>query len=283
VALGRAMTAVQGQEAVFWNPAGLARLTDRRILVYRGNNFAGDQTAISLVGAREGLGTLGLSYQLVDVGEQESRDPTGTVVGSISVRSHLAVASFATALSDWLSTGLNFKFVRFSESCRGQCPEAGVTATTVAVDAGFQVSPFRNRPMRFGAMVAHIGPRLQFINAEQADPLPTRIRVAAAYQALNRLSPTGTFALWLNLEVEDRWRDPGEPTVYVGTEFSAGTDEMIFARAGYVFRDLDQRRGAAIGLGLHYDRVEVGIARSLASASIAPDTEPIYVTLGIVF
>jgi len=59
VALGRAMTAFESQEAAFWNPAGLARLEEGRILVYRGNTLAGEQTAFSAVVTRGRIGTFG--------------------------------------------------------------------------------------------------------------------------------------------------------------------------------------------------------------------------------
>ncbi len=281
VGLGRAVTAVEGPEAVFWNPAGLARVEGRHLQLFRGNNFAVEQFGTSFVGHEPGLGSLGISYQLTDVGEGGLTDDTGNLLGSITVRSHVAILSFATQVARRLDAGVNMKVAHFRQSCRGQCSEAGVSSTSVAFDAGLLIRPTEGS--RVGLMMAHMGPSVQFINAEQADPLPTRVRVASSYQVLQHWDGDGDFSLWVNLEVEDRWRDLGDPSVYLGSELVIGAQEALLVRAGYVFRDLDQRRGAALGLGLRYDRFDLGIARSLAAAELTPDTEPVYVTLGIGF
>ncbi|MCA9739556.1 MAG: PorV/PorQ family protein [Gemmatimonadetes bacterium] len=281
VALGRAMTAVPGAEAVFWNPAGLATLEGSHLELFRGNNFAVEQFGAAVLGKAGGLGTVGLTYGLTDVGEGALTDETGQVLGSITVRSHVATASFATGLVSSVDAGVNVKLAHFRQSCRGQCSQAGVSSTSVAFDLGLLAHP--GDAFRLGVMVAHLGPKVQFINAEQADPLPTRLRVAGAYEIIRQWEESGRFQLWMNLEMEDRWHDLGDPSLYLGSELQVGTDEALFVRAGYVFRDLDQRRGAALGLGLRYDRFNVAIARSLAAAELSPDTEPVYVTLGIAF
>ena len=283
VGLGRAMTATVGHESAFWNPAGIARVDRRQVLVYRGSTLAGDQTAFSFVLFRPLLGAAAVSYQLLDIGDQDLRDQDGQVLGTISLRSHVGVASLATTLFDRLTAGLNFKVLQFRQSCRGQCTDAGVSATSYAVDVGLQAEPLAEIPLRFGAMVAHVGPRLQFINAQQADALPSRMRFAGSYQMLDAITDDPRFALWVSVEVEDRMRSPGDPSLYVGSELTAGTDELIFVRAGYVFGELDQTDGAAIGLGLQFERFDLGIARSLAAADIGQESEPFYFTLGLAF
>ncbi len=283
VGLGRAMTAVASPEAVFWNPAGLAAVDRRRLLIYRGSTLAGDQTAFSVVFNKPALGSAAASYQLLDIGDQEVRDKNGQLLGTISLRSHLGVVSFATTLFRGLAAGLNFKVLHFRESCRGQCFDAGVSATTYAVDVGLQSQPVADLPLRLGAMIAHVGPRLQFINAAQADPLPSRARISGAYQVLDPFTTDERFELWINVEVEDRLRSPGDASLYVGSELVAGAEEAVFVRAGYVFGELDQTDGAAIGLGLRFQRFDLGIARSLAAADIGQESEPFYFTLGLVF
>ncbi len=281
--MGRAMTAIPTQESAFWNPAGLAGVDRSRFLFYRGDQLAGEATAFTLLLRSESVGTLGLSYQLLDVGDQDLTGDDGAVLGRVSVRSQQGVVSFATQFLDRVNAGVNFKVVQFRLDCRGQCLDAGVTATTYAVDAGIQSTPLDAIPLRLGAMVAHLGPRLQVVNAEQADPLPTRVRVSGAYDMLAHFAQDEPLDLWLTVELEDRWRSPGHPSVFIGTEFSAGRRDMIFVRAGYVNGDLDQTDGAALGLGLRYERFDLGIAKSLARAELTGDTEPVHVTLGVVF
>lgn len=283
VSMGRAMTAMESPEAAFWNPAGLAGTTESKAVLFRGDHAVGTATAFSFLGAREGVGTLGASYLLLDVGDQDLTDSDGNVLGTVSVRNHLGVVSGAAHLAGNLAAGLSFKVIQFRLSCRGLCPDAGTTATTYAMDAGIQLHPSARLPLRLGAMVAHVGPRLQVLNAEQADPLPARIRVAAAYDVLSRLAPEGQVRGWVSAELQDRLRDPGSLSLFVGSQLEAGTHDALYLRAGYVVGDLDQEDGARVGLGLRYERFDLSIAKSLAVSTLTGETEPVHVTFSIVF
>lgn len=283
VSLGRAMTAVPGSESAFWNPAGLAGMEENRLVVFRGDHLVGEATAISTLLSHQPIGVFGLSYQLLDVGEQDLTDRQGNVLGTINVRSHIGVASVATRLADWLDAGVNFKVVQFNLSCRGQCPDVGVRSTGWAVDAGIQARPFKAVPLRVGAMFAHLGPDFQVVNADQADPLPTRIRVSAGYEVLGHFVDSSDLTLWLNFEVEDRWSEPGEtPSYYFGTEFVAGQGDILFVRAGFQEGEIVQSDGFAVGVGIRYQRFELGLAKNLAG-SITGETEPIFVSFGLNF
>jgi len=283
VSMGRAMTAMSGPESSFWNPAGLAAVDRSSFVVFRGDHAVGTATAISALATRPGLGTVAASYLLLDVGDQDLTDVEGNVLGTVSVRNHLAVASVATKLFDRLEAGLSLKLVRFKLSCRGICPDAGTTATTYAFDAGIQTTPIDGMPLRFGAMVAHLGPRLQVLNAEQADPLPARVRVAVAYDVVQSLVRSDQVRGWLTVELQDRLRDPGSLSYYIGSEIQAGAGDALFLRAGYVIGDLDQEAGGRVGLGLRYERFDLAIAKSLAVSTLTGETEPVHVTFSIAF
>ncbi|MCH7891951.1 MAG: hypothetical protein IH921_10670 [Gemmatimonadetes bacterium] len=283
VSLGRAMTAVTTPEAAFWNPAGLASLAKSEFLIMRGDPLAGVSTAISWLMVRQPLGVLGLSYHLLDGGEQNIVDPQGNIRGSFTIRSQVGIVSAATPLARWLEVGLNMKIVRFDLSCRGQCDDAGVRASGWSGDVGFQSQPLAGVPLRLGAMVAHFGPKFQVVNAAQADPLPTRIRLSAAYEILRHFDPPADLALWIRVEVEDRWTRPGESaSFYVGTELVAGSTNEIFLRASRASGEINQTAEIAFGLGLRYESFELALARSFAS-SIVEDSEPVYVSFGIRF
>lgn len=187
VARGRAATAMPGGEAAFWNPAGLASLDRSRLTILRGDAAQGTGTAVSGLMARPGVGILGLSYLLWDVGDQEFRDADGNPTGVLSVRNHLALVTLAAPLLPRLDVGVNLKVMGFRLGCRGVCQGLATSSTGYALDAGVLWHPSTSLPFRPGAMVAHLGPRFQLRNAEQADPLPTRIRVAAAGDVLRVL------------------------------------------------------------------------------------------------
>jgi hypothetical protein len=283
ISLGRAMTAVTSAESAFWNPAGLAGLDQSELLIMRGDPLAGVSTALSWAIARQPLGVVALSYHLLDGGEQNLVDAQQNVRGTISIRSHVGIVSAATGLADWLDVGWNMKVVRFDLDCRGQCDDAGVQSSGWAGDVGFQAQPLANVPLRLGAMIAHFGPRFQVVNAAQADPLPTRIRLSAAYEVLEHFGPPADVALWIRVEVEDRWRRPGKsPSFYVGTELVAGSTEAIFLRASWAREEIKQADETAFGIGLQYERFELALARTFTS-SILEGSEPVYVSFGIRF
>ena len=281
IGLGRAMTALHSEEGVFWNPAGIAGETERRALIYRGEQLAGSATAASFLFPWRRLGTFGLSYLLLDVGDQDKTDDRGNHLGSISVRNHLAIASFATSLPWGISAGANLKLVQYRVGCRGQCTDLVTTRSAYGVDVGVQAQPFSALPLRFGWMLAHAGTGFGSSTEEQLQPLPTRLRFALAYEILHRVVEDGVMDLWATVETEDRARDPGSPSVYVGLNFSAA--ELIFVRAGYVGGKLDQTDGATAGLGFRIDRFELNLAKSLTRSQVTGEAQPIHVSLGVTF
>lgn len=282
VALGRAMTALSSSESAFWNPAGLASLHGNRILLMRGEHVAGEATGFSGIWGRSEAGALGVSYQLLDVGTQDLTDDMGTVLGSITIRSHQAVLSGALRFGPRLRVGTNLKSLQFRVTCRGQCLDGNISATAYAMDLGAQSTPFSSLPLEMGLMIAHLGPKFRVANSEQADPLPTRIRIGAAYDVLDGLVDE-ELAMHLILEVEDRLRDPGNTSLFVGSEFLAGVADQVFVRGGYIFGNQNQTDGAALGFGVRYERFEFGIARSLARGGPSSGDEPIHLTLGLAF
>lgn len=280
VGLGRAMTALTSEEAAFWNPAGLAQQRRRTVMIYRGNQLAGDATALSVLLPWDRVGTFAASYLLLDIGKQELRDEFGNVLGGITVRNHAGLLSYAATFPGRIYAGINVKLVQFRIACRGQCPDWDTTSSGYAVDAGIQAEPFARIPLRLGWMIAHAGTEFQVINAEQSDPLPTRLRVAVAYDVLRHLEEDG-LALWFTVETEDRARDPGSPSLYAGLNLSAA--DLFHVRAGYVGGKLDQTNGASVGLGMRIDRFHLNLAKSLTRSVVTGAGQPLHVTFGVGF
>ncbi len=281
IGLGRAMTALANEEGAFWNPAGLARETDRRVFLYRGDQLAGEATAFSILLPWRRVGTFGLSYLLLDIGDQDLRDEFGDVLGAISIRNHLAVASYATSLPWGIDAGINMKLVQFRVACRGQCNDLDTRSSAYALDAGIQAQPFPDIPLRFGWMLAHAGTEFQVVNQEQSDPLPTRFRLAVAYEALNRIVEEVPMELWVTVEGEERARNAGSPSLYVGMDFS--TADLFHLRAGYVAGKYDQTNGASVGVGFSVNRFDLNFAKSLTRSMVTGESQPIHVTLSATF
>lgn len=281
VGLGRAMTALQSDEGAFWNPASLAEQSERRAMVYRGDQLSGEATAVNVLLPWNRVGTFGISYLLLDSGTQDLRDEFGDVLGSISVRNHVGIASFATSFPGRIHAGVNMKLVQFRVGCRGQCPDLETTSSAYALDVGLQAQPFASIPLRFGWMLAHAGTDFQIANQEQADPLPTRVRLAVAYEILHRFVEDGLMDLWVTVETEDRARELGSPSLYMGLSYSAA--DLFYVRSGYVAGQLDQTDGASVGVGFRLDRFDLSLAKSLTRSLITGESQPIHVTFGVQF
>ena len=282
VAMGRAMTAMTGDESAFWNPAGLASLDRSRIVLLNNELAVGPSKAASLLLSRRGVGTLGFSYLFRDEGDQELRGSADELLGTLSFRHHLGVISAAAHLFGGLDAGVNFKVIQFRYTCRGFCDTGGTVATDYAVDAGVQWEPLERAPLRIGVAAANMGPRFQIINADQADPLPMRVRVAVAYDVLGGVRAGGDLQGWVTAEVQQRPGDAGSRSLYVGSELVAGRGDALSLRIGYIVHDpLDS--GASAGLGLQFQRYRVSVAKSLAVGNLSGVSEPLSVALSIGF
>jgi hypothetical protein len=132
-------------------------------------------------------------------------------------------------------------------------------------------------------MVAHVGPSLQVRNAEQADPLPGRVRLAAAYDLVSSLTEREDVQGWLSFEVEDRLSSLGYTSFYLGAELAAGQTDLLSLRAGHAWSQVAQEDGTRVGLGIRYRRFDLSIAKSLVQSTITGDTEPVHVTFAIGF
>lgn len=281
VGLGRAMTALHSQEAAFWNPAGLAGQSARRAMIYSGQQLAGPAIAVNVLLPWDRVGTFGVSYFLLDIGEQLSTDPNGNPLGSFTTRNHVGIASLGTSFPGGIDAGVNLKIVQFRVGCRGQCQDLETSSSAYALDVGVQAQPFTELPLRFGWMMANAGTDFQILDQEQGEALPTRLRFAVAYEFLHRVVDDGMMELWLSLEAEDRPRNPGSPSWYLGLDYSAGN--LVHVRAGYVGGKLDQTDGATVGVGFRFDRFDLSLAKYLTRSLVIEEGQPLHVSLGVAF
>lgn len=276
-----AYTAATGPDAVFRNPAGLAGLSGSTFLVHHSDMSLGVQVdAFSLV-LTPFSSALGLSYQLFDKGEIPTTDVSGQVTGEQSFRDHLLVASFGTGLGAGAAAGINFKLFQQRVDCSGtSCGGVTNVASTHAVDVGVRYSPVWAPGLALGLTAVNLGSRLQVVNAEQSDRLPARLHVGAAYDVLGLVRADSTVAVRLSVDVRDEIHDPGTLTPSVGLEVDM--QRVVFLRAGYTPGE-GLGTGAAVGVGLRYDRIDIAVARSFVNSSLEADTEPFQVSFGLNF
>src|SRR5947208_8306326 len=100
VGMGQAATAAAGRgEAAFWNPAGLATLTNDEFALHSATLVAGRSHVLGVYFPSHGIGVIGGSVYLVDYGDLERTDANGNTIARIAPRNLEFIASYATSLA----------------------------------------------------------------------------------------------------------------------------------------------------------------------------------------
>lgn len=280
-ALGNSLEARSSSDGTFGNPAALATLDSSAFVVDALPSSAGQTMALSMLVPVHGIGAFGASYMLVDYGDIPSTNTSQIQTGSISMRVHVLVGSFATNVGAGFSAGVNYGVYLQRLQCTGECTSGSLSSSTETVDAGVRYVAPAPLGLELGASLRHLGLPLQVNNAVQSDPPPTRLHVAAAYELLRHFHADPSLALWLTGELDAHWPAVGSVTPGVGAELSAG--DAIFVRAGYSGGDGGCASGPAVGVGLHYHRFRIALAKSYSACSFASNQTPAQATFQLRF
>src|SRR5437867_12997516 len=239
VGMGQTATAMAGRgEAAFWNPAGLATLSDDEFALHSASLVAGRSNVLGAYFPSRGIGVIGGAVYLVDYGDLDRTDINGNTIARIAPRNFEFLASYATNRTGSFVFGINYKLVQFRVDCSGDCRDfpAG-TGATHAVDVGGQFTVGPGGPLRIGIVLRNVGFRLQVNNQAQADPLPTRLAVGALYDM--RLRPLGSttghtldqaFDVKLAADVDSPWGQVGQSETRLGVDI--GYQRLVRLRAG---------------------------------------------------
>ncbi len=286
VGMGQTATAMAGRgEAAFWNPAGLATLSDDEFALHSASLVAGRSNVLGAYFPSRGIGVIGGAVYLVDYGDLDRTDINGNTIARIAPRNFEFLASYATNLTGSFAFGINYKLVQFRVDCSGDCRDfpAG-TGVTHGLDLGGQFSVGPGGPLRIGVALRNIGFRLQVNNQAQADPLPTRLAVGAIYEF--RLRPvTGraldqAFDLKLAADVDSPWGQTGQSETRLGLDI--GYQRLVRVRAGYAFVQ-DGLSGPSIGLGVESGSLGIDLARAFLTGSDLQVESPTFFSFRVSF
>jgi hypothetical protein len=278
-ALGQAVVAdYLGSESVWWNPAAMARATQREIAIHHSQTYAATGDAITGVLPIAGVGTLALSVDLYNYGTQDITDATGTY-GTFTPLATILAATFAGHAGSRAYLGLNYKFYQRGINCSGGC--AGVATqneTTTAIDLGLQVRVSTDSSLFVGAAIRNIGPKLQVNDAPQADPLPARVDLGVTWMPrVPSLGPDADLSLSAGVV---------NAVPAAGLGLRAGADlawqHKVHVRAGYVHAG-PLGSGPTIGVGAATGRLELDIARLFSDAQANTSQPPTYFSLRVLF
>lgn len=284
--MGQAAIAAEGHgEAAFWNPAGLATLASNEFALHTSTLAAGRTSAVSIYVPTARLGVIGGAVYLVDYGDEPRKDNNNVTIGQIASRNIEVLASYATELVGSFVLGLNYKLVEFRVDCTGDCTglpnAAGVTH---AMDVGGQFMVGGDGGVRVGIAIRNVGFKLQVQNNDQADALPTRLAVGAAYQIdfreVEGRAPGDRFDLRLAADLDSPWGRTGASEMRLGVD--AGYRRLVRLRGGYAFVR-DGLSGPSLGLGLTSGSIGVDLAQTFLTGSDLVAANPTFFSFRVTF
>ena len=184
--------------ASYWNPAALAFLPQREVVYQRADwlkNLANDMV-YNFLGFRynvPGIGTFGGHVIYLDLGMQQGMDEQGNPTVEFSSSMAAATVSFGTKMSPLSSVGFNVKLIHQNLSAIGAGAEEGTgMSTDFAFDLAYYRQQFLFPRLDLGLAISNIGPKIAFIDDEQADPPPTNMKLGIKWRLIetryNRVS-----------------------------------------------------------------------------------------------
>jgi len=268
-----------GGEAVFWNPALIARAPREFAfnLAEQGNDIVGTDAAAALVWPVPRVGSFAVTLRYFAEKEQATADTFGVQIGTLVPNGIIAAASFAAPFGDRLAAGITLKFLQLGASCTGACSLHPFPPRTGAVDFGVQYFLARDSMLVLGASVTSLGPRLQVKDSPQADPLPTRANVGVSFvPKLSNVPPE----LHTRFEADIVKRPSGGgPGYRFGGELS--WQNQYVARAGYqVYGQTGS--GPTVGVGLATEKLRIDLAQVFTDIGVGLG-KPTFLSLRYVF
>jgi hypothetical protein len=199
--------------AIFWNPAGLAFQRGTELSLTHSNwlpEFNAGLFYEYLVGKHHipGWGTVGGHVTFLNLGEHEWRDSQNIERGTFRSYDLSVGASYGFNLTDRFALGSGLRLI-YSNLAPGvevdnQPTKAGV-AVGVDLAGLYRTSPFSlagiDSRLSLGFNLANMGPRIQYSDGDQSDPIPTNLRFGLAYtmnfDEYNSLTLTNDFTKML--------------------------------------------------------------------------------------
>lgn len=179
--------------AIFWNPAGLAYQQGIEASLTHSNwlpEFNANLYYEYLVGKYHvpGWGTFGAHVTFLNLGEHEYRDAQNNLLGEFRSYDLAAGASYGFKLNNRFALGTSMRLI-YSNLAPGV--KVGAQETKAGVSVGVDLGGlYRTESFDLGGIettfstgfnLANMGPKIQYSDRAQADPIPTNLRFGYAF------------------------------------------------------------------------------------------------------
>jgi len=221
-----------------------------------------------------GVGTFGLQITFLSLGRNTRIGESGDTLGYFDSFEGSIGLTYGTRLSQSLTGGVTGKFILSKLASSGAGREIGKgQGTSFALDLGL----LYNTPIKrltLGAALTNIGPKLQFIDASQADPLPRNIAVGFSYKLIESAYNKLTILADINRDLvsRDTTINPfesvfNESIENFGIEYWYGS--YFAGRMGYVYDPDGQLKYMTLGTSLQYRNFRFDLAYIPSSKNLA--------------
>ncbi|MFH1142979.1 MAG: PorV/PorQ family protein [Candidatus Eisenbacteria bacterium] len=236
VLLGQAVSSVVADaSAVYWNPAGLARLNRPQLLLSHVESFAALRQEYAAVTQPVGRATAALAFNGMWTDDMDGYDRYANPTGKVGWAAYEAAVALGREISPGLALGASLSYLRESIGQYG--------ASGWAAGAGVQWAPWSARGVCLGLNVRNLGPSMQFI-AEDVR-LPLTVQGGASWS----FHPSGSASSVLVAGELRHVRDEGTAMLW-GAEY--GYQDMLSLGLGY--RTSHDTRDLSVGIGAHPGR-----------------------------
>ena len=190
--MGNAGVAIaDNANALFWNPAGLADQVGTEVALTHSNwlpELSSDLFFEYLVAKHhiKNWGTIGAHVTFLNLGEHEHRDALNQELGTFRSYDLSVGVSYGFKVSEHFSLGTGVRWIRSNLASVNVGAQQSQPGVSVGVDLAamlktpqFSLGPVATR-YNIGVNLTNMGPKIQYSDSEQADPIPTLLRVGHA-------------------------------------------------------------------------------------------------------
>jgi hypothetical protein len=311
--------------AAHWNPAGLAFQRGQEISLTHSNWLPQFQQAdlfYDYLSYRNYMpewgGTISGSITYLNLGEFNVTVNDPTVLSTFKGYEFAVTGGYATQLSSNLGLGLNLRYIR---SVLAPIDVQGQGREGIGSTASFDIAALWKARDNFnvGFNLSNLGPKITYIDAAQADPLPTNLGLGFAYSPIVSQYNNVTMIIDFNRLLVRRYpqiidsvyndntgemdpvvvQDPsvdGLPkslvsawgdralqkvTISAGVEYWYGAPKLIALRFGYFYEapDAGNRKFMTFGAGIRYDIYGFDFSYLSAIEENSPLSETLRLTL----
>jgi len=311
---------INDASAMYWNPAGLGFQRGTEVNITHspwlpglglGDLFFDYLSAKHYV--KQLHGTLGLSITYLNIGTIIQTDEFGNQVGQYQAFDGALALGYGTMITKDLAAGIVTRLI-YSKLSTGYV--ANEQAHGITTDISFDLSmlwkptntklKFINNHFGIGFDFSNIGPKVTYIDAAQADPLPTNFRLGLAYDVYKSEFNNITLTADVNKLIVKRGTggesDPLYKAIFtswtggvtgvmqslqssLGAEYWYGNPKLIAIRGGFFYEDpsYGARKFVTLGAGLRYDIYGFDFSYTNTFVSTDPLANTLRFTLSVNF